>query len=163
MPVKPAVRDALNDQVNRELFAAYLYLSMVNYFETESLPGFARWMRHQAREEVSHADRIMNHLHERGEQVELEAIEKPQATWSSPLEAMRDALEHERRVTGHIHDIYDLASEKGDHAAKVMLQWFIEEQVEEEDSAGAIVDQLERIGDSGASLLVLDGRLGARE
>lgn len=163
MSVEPAIREALNDQVNRELFAAYLYLSMVNYFESEDLPGFAHWMRHQAREEVAHAGRIMEHLHDRGATVELQSIEKPPVQWDSPLDAMQDALDHESRVTEHIHEIYDLASENGDHAATVMLQWFVEEQVEEEDTAGAIVAQLERVGDSGASLLVLDGKLGARE
>lgn len=162
MPVDSEMRDALNDQVNRELYAAYLYLAMVNYFETENLPGFAHWMRHQAREEISHAGRIMDHLHDRGAGVEFEPIQKPPAEWASPHDAMRDALEHEREVTGHIHDLYDMATTKKDHAASVMLQWFVEEQVEEEDSAGAVVDQLERIGDSGSSLLMLDARLAER-
>lgn len=158
-----AVRNALNDQIQRELYAAYLYLSMVTYFEDESLPGFAHFMRMQSDEELGHAKRIIEHLHERGERVELQAIQQPPAHFDSPVEVMRQALEHEREVTGHINDIYDLALEKGDHPTKGLMQWFVEEQVEEEAWAGQIVDQLERIGDEGASLLVLDARLAERE
>ena len=161
MAVNDEVRDALNAQVRRELQAAYLYLSMANWFEEESLPGFASWMRAQSEEEREHAFRIIDHLHDRGARVDLGALEAPTGDFGSPLDAVRAALEHEEKVTGHIHDLYDLARETGDHPAAVMLEWFVDEQVEEEDTFQTLVDHLER-GDDGAALIVLDGKLGAR-
>lgn len=157
------VQDALNEQVKHELYAAYLYLSMMNWFEAEALPGFAHWMRHQAEEELAHAMKIVDFINDRGGRVELEAIEKPPVSFGTPLEAMEAALEHEREVTGRIDDLYELARSEGDHPAEVMLQWFVTEQVEEEKSAGDIVDQLHRADGSGGALMVLDQRLGARE
>ena len=161
MAVSEEVRDALNAQVRRELQAAYLYLSMANWFEEESLPGFASWMRAQSEEEREHAFRIIDHLHDRGARVELSALEAPAADFGSPVDAVRAALEHERMVTDHIHDLYETARDVGDHPATVMLEWFVDEQVEEEDTFQTLVDHLERDG-SGASLLVLDGKLEAR-
>ncbi len=161
MAVSERVRDALNAQVRRELQAAYLYLSMANWFEEESLPGFASWMRAQSEEERDHAFRLIDHLHDRGARVELEALEAPTGDFGSPLDALRAALEHEQAVTGHIHDLYEMAREEGDHPAAVMLEWFVEEQVEEEDTFQTLVDHLERDG-SGASLLVMDGKLEDR-
>lgn len=162
MAVNQQVRDALNEQVRHELQAAYLYLSMANWFEEESLPGFASWMRAQSQEEREHAFRIIDHLHDRGARVDLAALEAPTGDFGSPIDAVRAAFEHEREVTGHIHDLYDLARETGDHAAAVMLEWFVEEQVEEEDTFQTLVDMLERADGSGSSLLVIDGKLGAR-
>jgi len=161
--MKEKVRKAFNDQVRRELSAAYTYLSMMSYCERESLPGFAHWMRHQAEEELDHAMRFLDHLHERGVRAELEELPRPPAEFDSPLQVMRTALEHEREVTRHIHELFELSAEEGDHPARIMLQWFVEEQVEEEESIGEIVDQLERIDGSPGSLLVLDSRLGERE
>lgn len=156
------MRDALNDQVQREFQAAYLYTAMMCYFEDQDLPGFAAWMQAQADEERDHAMRIVDHLHDRGQRVELQALEKPTADYDSPLDAMQSALEHERAVTGHIEDLYELADEKGDYPAQVMLEWFIEEQVEEEDTFGTLVGQLERVGSEGSALLMLDSKLGDR-
>lgn len=156
------IEDALNEQIKHEFYAAYLYLGMMAYFERRSLGGFAHWMRLQAREEVGHAMRLVDFVLDRGGTVELKAIERPDTDYDSPLEVMRAALEHERRVTGMIDRLYELALEHKDHPAQVLLQWFVTEQVEEEKSAGDIVDRLEIGGDSGSALLALDERLGRR-
>lgn len=156
------VRKALNDQIRRELDAEYVYLAMSNYFEEENLPGFATWMRAQAAEEREHAYRILDHLQERDAEVELQTLEAPPSDWASPRDAVAAALEHERGVTGHIHDLYDLAQDEGDHPARVMLEWFVEEQVEEEKTFGDLLDQLERIDGAAAGLMVLDGTLAGR-
>ncbi|HKK07542.1 MAG TPA: ferritin [Gemmatimonadota bacterium] len=156
------VREGLNAQIGRELQAEHLYLAMSIWFERKDLPGFAGWLRSQAAEEREHAFRILEHLEDRDARVELGGLEKPPADFDSPLAAMRAALEHERKVTGHIDDCYGLARKESDHPAEVMLQWFVDEQVEEEKTFGQIVGQLERIGDSGAGLLVMDRDLGAR-
>lgn len=161
MPSESMV-EALNEQVGNELYAAYLYLSMMNYFEAESLPGFAHWMRLQAREELAHAMKLVDFLNDRGARVELQAIDRPPGSFDSPLEVMRAALEHEREVTGRIEAVYERALEERDYPAQVMLQWFVTEQVEEEKSASDIVGRLELAGDSGGALLVLDEHLGKR-
>ena len=156
------VRDALNEQVRRELQAAYFYLSLSNWYEEEALPGFSSWMRAQASEEYEHAMRIVDHLHDRDARVEYGALEAPTATFGSPRDALKAALEHERKVTGHIHDLYDLAMEEGDHAARVMLEWFVEEQVEEEHTFTTLLEKMDRAGESGAGLLVLDDVVSQR-
>lgn len=156
------VVEALNEQIKHELYAAYLYLSMMNHFEAESLGGFAHWMRLQAREELGHAMKLVDFLNDRGATVELQAIDRPPQSFESPLAVMRAALEHEREVTREIESIYDTALEERDYPAQVMLQWFVTEQVEEEKSALDIVDRLELAGDSGGALLVLDERLARR-
>lgn len=157
------MRDELNEQVGRELEAAYLYLAMSEWFEgEEGLSGFASWMRHQAEEELDHAMRIAEHLQDRGERTRFGSLEAPPHDFESPAAAVRRALEHEREVTGHIHDLYELAGETGDHPAKVMLAWFVEEQVEEEGTFTRLIDQMERAGDSGPSLLMLDAKLAER-
>lgn len=157
------VQAALNEQIKHELYAAYLYLSMMNWFEAESLPGFAHWMRLQCREELAHAMKIVDFINDRGGRVELEAIDQPPVDFDSPLAVMRQALEHEREVTRKIDALYELSMDEGDYPAQVMLQWFVTEQVEEEKGAGDIVDQLELAGESGGALLVLDGKLRDRE
>lgn len=157
------MQDALNRQINKELFAAYLYLSMCAHFESRSLNGFARWMRAQAREELDHAMRIFDHLNERGARVELAALDEPSGEFGEPVEAFAQALDHERAVTQMIHELYDMATEKHDHATQLLLEWFITEQVEEEDSVGTVVDQLRMAGDNQAAILMLDRELGARE
>lgn len=161
--MKDEVRDALNEQVNAEFYSAYLYLSMSAYFESESLPGFANWMRVQAQEELTHAMKIYDFVIERGGRAELMSIEEPSGDWDSPLDAFKTAYEHEKKVTNMINDLVDLAIEKGDHATRQMLQWFVGEQVEEEDSADEIVQRLKRVGDDGRGLLMLDRELGQRQ
>ncbi len=153
---------ALNEQINRELFSSYIYLAMATHFEEKSLDGFAQWMYGQSQEEYGHAMRILRHVLERGGHVELGAIEAPPAEFGSPLEIFRQALDHERKITGHIHDIYRLAVEERDYAAQSLMEWFVNEQVEEEDTVGRIVDQLDLAGDDRAAILLLDKELGQR-
>jgi ferritin len=151
--------DALNGQVEKELHAAHLYLAMSSWFETQGLAGCASWMRVQYHEEVGHALRIFDFVNEAGGRAVVPAVAAPQAEWSTPLNAFESAYEHERRVTGMIND---LAGQEKDHAAGVMLQWFVSEQVEEEASVSLIVNRLKLIGDDRAALLVLDEQLGSR-
>ncbi|MGD2142909.1 MAG: ferritin [Anaerolineae bacterium] len=156
------MQDAINGQIRDELYSAYLYLSMAAYFEANSLSGSAHWMRVQAQEEVAHAMKFFDFVSERGGRVELQAIDQPPVEFGSPLDVFQMTLEHEQKVTSLIHDLYKVALEEDDYAAQVMLHWFIEEQVEEEDSASQILDTLERLGDSDQGLIMLDRELGRR-
>ncbi len=157
------LEDAINEQINKELYSAYLYLSMSSYCESESLAGFAGWMRAQAQEEVNHAMRLFDHVAARGGRVVLKAIEMPTPVWKSPLEMFEEVLQHERKVTGMINRLYELALSENDYATQMELQWFITEQVEEEESAGAVVEQLRRVGDQPMGLLMMDRQLGERQ
>ena len=156
------VQDRINEQIKHELDSAYIYLAMTAHFEAENLPGFAHWMRLQAREEVGHAMRLFDYVNDRGGRVTLRALDEPASRFDAPISVFRAALEHERHITGLIHELYQLAVEKRDFATQAQLQWFITEQVEEEKSASTIVEQLEMAGDSRAALLYLDRQLGAR-
>lgn len=153
---------ALNKQINAELYSAYLYLAMNSYFNSLSLQGFANWMRIQALEEMTHADKFYKYVTERGGRVTLEAIDKPPAAWKSPLAVFEQVYRHEQKVTSLIHSLVDLAIKEKDHATNTMLQWFVNEQVEEEANADALVQQLKMIGDNGYGLLMLDRELAAR-
>ena len=156
------VQDAINEQIKNELFSGYMYLSMSAHFENENLPGFAHWMRLQAEEELAHAMRLFDYVNRRGGRVALQAVDQPPVEFGSPLSVFEKALEHERFVTSLIHKLYELAAEKGDWATQQELQWFIAEQVEEEDNAGRSVDQLRMAGDDSAALLMLDQQFAAR-
>ena len=160
--ISEKMEEALNEQINAELWSAYMYLSMSAYFESENLGGFANWMRVQADEEVEHAMRFYNYVNEVGGRVELKPIDEVPTAWDSPLDAFQETLKHEKKVTSLINDLVDLADEENDHATYSMLQWFVDEQVEEEDSAGEIVEKLEFVGDSANGLLSLDRHLGER-
>jgi ferritin len=157
-----AMQDAINEQVKDELYSAYLYLSMAAYFEATSFPGFAAWMRAQSQEEVTHAMKLFDFVNERGGRVKLQAIEQPPVDFESPRDVFEATYEHEQKVTGLIHDLYELALEENDYAAQVMLHWFIDEQVEEEDSVSQIRDTIERIGDTDQGLIMMDRELGQR-
>ncbi len=157
-----AVRKALSRQITEEFHAAYLYLAMAAHFELESLDGFGRWMRLQSDEEIGHGMRLFDYLIERGEKVDLGAIESPTNSFGAPLEVFEKALAHEERVSEMIHELYDLALEKHDHATQLQLQWFVTEQVEEEDLVGSVVDRVRMAGDDRAALLMLDKELGSR-
>lgn len=157
------VQQALNEQINREFYASYLYLAMAAHFEEQSLDGFARWMYAQSEEEYGHAMRILRHVLERGGHVELAPIAAPPAEFGAPLDVFQQSLDHERKVTGHIHDIYRLAMEEQDYAAQSLMEWFVNEQVEEEDTVGRIVDRLRMAGDDRAAILLLDAELGSRQ
>jgi len=153
---------AMNAQIREEMDSAYLYLSMAAYFHSIGMDGMAQWMKAQTMEEVGHAMRFFHHLHDRNGKVKLAGLQQPQSEWSSPLAAFRAAHQHEQHITGTINALVNLAIQEKDHAANAMLQWFVTEQVEEEAAAAKICDQLERIGDSGNGLLMLDRELGQR-
>ena len=154
--------DALNEQVNAELYSAYLYLSMESYFKSENLNGFANWMRVQTQEEVAHATKIYDFINERGGRVTLKAIEGPQTEWDSALAVFKAAYEHEQKVTGLINNLVDLAIKEKDHATNSFLQWFVNEQVEEESSADEIVQQLKMMENAPGGMFMLDRELGQR-
>jgi len=157
------LEDAINEQINKELYSAYLYLSMSAYCEAENLPGSAKWMRTQAQEEVDHAMRFFDYVNARGGRVVLKAIDMPTPVWKSPLEMFEQALDHERKVTGRINRLYEVALAEKEYAAQVELQWFITEQVEEEQKAGQVVEQLKRVEAHPMGLLMVDRQLGERE
>jgi ferritin len=157
-----AMQDAINEQIKNELYSAYLYLSMAAYFEATSLPGFAAWMRAQSQEEIAHAMKFFNFVNDRGGRVELQAIEQPPVEFESPRDVFEATYGHEQKVTALIHDLYELALDENDYAAQVMLHWFIDEQVEEENSVSQILETLERIGDADQGLVMLDRELGQR-
>ena len=153
---------ALNAQVNAEMYSAYLYLSMSAYFQSKSLGGFASWMRVQAQEEMGHAMKLYDFINERGGRVILEPIEAPPTEWDSPLATFEAVYEHEQKVTGLINELVELALEKHDHATNIFLQWFVSEQVEEEDSANDVVEKIKLVGDAQGGLFMLDRELGQR-
>ena len=153
---------ALNEQVNAELYSAYLYLSMEAYFKSLNLNGFAHWMRVQAQEEMTHAMKIYEFINERRGRITLKAIDGPQTKWDSPLAVFKDAYAHEQKVTGLINGLVDLAIEEKDHATNAFLQWFVNEQVEEESSADQIVQQLKVMEKAPGGMFMLDRELGQR-
>ena len=160
--ISEKMEKAFNDQINRELFSEYLYLSMQAYFERMNLTGFTNWTTVQVQEEHAHAMGMFNYLHERGGKVELMAIDKPQTDWNSPLDVFKNVLEHEQYVTSRINALMDVAEEEKDRAALSFLDWYLKEQVEEENSVGAVLAKLELIGDDRHALLLLDKDLEAR-
>jgi ferritin len=160
--ISDALRDEINAQIKYELYSAYMYLAMSAWCSDRNLDGFARWMRLQAQEEVAHAMRFYEYLLERGARVELQAIDEPPKDFAAPLAVMEKSLEHEKFVSSRIHGLYELAQKEGDYPAQVMLQWFITEQVEEENSIGTIVDRMKMFGSEGPALMILDSQLGAR-
>ena len=156
------VQNALNEQINAELYSGYLYLSMAAHLAAANLPGMARWMRAQAQEEYEHGMKLYDYVEARGGRVVLSAIAAPPQAYGAPYEIFRQVLAHEQEVTASIHRLYHLAAAEKDTATEIMLQWFVTEQVEEEEHAGAIVAQMEMIGDHPASILLVDRQLGAR-
>ncbi len=154
---------ALNSQINQEFCAAYNYLGMATYFDAQNLDGFASWMQMQHNEEQAHAMKLLRYLQDRGGQVKLESIGSPRSEFGSPLDIFKLSLEQEQKNTASINDLYELATRLNDHATKSHLQWFIDEQVEEEKSVEDIIALLTRIGDDTAGLLYLDDKLGARQ
>ncbi len=154
---------ALNEQINEELFSSYLYLAMSAWFESQNLPGFASWMKVQAREENGHAMKFFEYVNERRGRVVLKAIKEPGKEWKSPLATFEAALEHEQYITGRINDLVNLAAAEKDHATAGLLQWFVKEQVEEEASADRIVQMLKMAANAPGALLMLDHQMGERK
>jgi len=154
------VQTALNDQIHHELASAYLYLSMAAWFEAKNLPGQAKWMAKQAREETGHAMRIFDYVHDCDGRVVLQAVAKPPADFKSVADAWQKTLEHEEQVTASIHALARLAAAEGDLRTQTMLQWFITEQIEEEKTARQILEQAKLLRDSGPAVFFLDRHLG---
>jgi ferritin len=155
--------DALNDQLQLEFESAYLYLGMAAHFEAASLSGFAHWMRLQHDEELVHALKFFDFINQRGGRVVLKNIAAPPSDFAAPLDAFEKSLEHERRVTECIHNLYEQAVETRDYPTQTFLQWFIDEQVEEESTLEALVDQLRLAGGNSTALLFLDRELATRQ
>ena len=160
--INEKIQDAFNDQLNAELYSSYLYLAMAAYFQSLNLEGFANWMRCQAQEEILHAMKFYSFINERAGRVVLSAIEGPPTAWDSPLAAFEDAYRHEEKITGLINGLVDLAIQEKDHAANAFLQWFVNEQVEEESSVDAVVHQLNLAGGQGSGLFMIDRELATR-
>lgn len=160
--IKAELQKAFNKQINEELFSSYLYVSMVSYFESQNLSGFATWMRAQVVEELIHANKLIEYLYERGGEVELDAIGKPDAAWESPLAAFEAAYKHECHISACINDLYNLAVKAGDNAAAIFLNWFVSEQVEEEASADEVVQRMKLSQGAPGALFMMDRQLGER-
>jgi len=162
--IKSEIEKAFNAQINREFFSSYLYLSMSAYFQDINLLGFAHWMRIQAQEELLHATKMFDFVLERGGRVILDKIDKPENTWQSPIAAFEAAYKHEIFITENINNLVSLAIEHKDYASNSFLQWFVNEQVEEEATADEILKKLKLLGDAekGAGIFMLDKELSAR-
>lgn len=160
--VSQKIVDALNLQINKELFSSYLYLSMSAYFDSKNLTGMTQWMKLQSQEEYEHAMKFYDFILRLGGKVKLSAIEEPQTDWESPLKVFEDSLHHEQYISKSIHQLMDLAIEESHHPTKSFLQWFVDEQVEEEDSVQQVVENFKMIGDDKGALFMLDRELGAR-
>jgi len=159
--ISKKIQDAMNRQLNREIFSGYLYLSMAAYFDSINLPGFSNWMKIQAQEEMVHAMKFYGHINEREGKVTMQDIEAPETEWDSPQAVFEHTLKHEQIVTGLINDLVNLSIEEKDHASNNFMQWFVTEQVEEESSANDILQKIKLAGD-GAGLFMLDQQLAQR-
>jgi ferritin len=156
------MQKSLNEQINHEISSAYLYLAMSVHSSSIGLPGFASWLRVQWQEELSHAMKLTEIVHDRGGRVTLQAVEKPPAEFKTPLDIFQQVLAHEQKVTALINRLYETALKENDYATQVEVQWFIKEQIEEEKNAVMILDQLKLAGESAATLMMVDRGLAAR-
>lgn len=160
--ISQKVQDALNNQINAELWSAYLYLSMAQQFHANGRSGIANWFDVQFQEEQAHAQILINYLNSRDGRVILKQIDAVPTEWASELEAFEAVLEHEQKVTAMINDLYYIAESERDYATRGRLDWFVSEQVEEEETARTIIDRLKLIGDNGLAMYTLDTEFGAR-
>ena len=163
MAISKSLEAAYNDQINLELASSYAYLQMAAFLDEENLPGMSAWMRLQAEEERVHAMKFFDFVLEREGHIELAAIAAPGLSLSTALAAFEASLAHEQKVTAAINDLYALATDERDFASYPLLNWFVEEQIEEESNVGLIVEQLRMIGEDRTALLMLDRELGARQ
>lgn len=154
--IKADIQDAINTQIRNEYYSSYLYLSMAAYCETRNYPGFASWLRRQSDEELSHAMRLYDYILDRDGRVILEAIDQPPSEFGTLEQMFEEVLEHEKEVSSMINNLYELAVSHNDHATAVELQWFIQEQVEEEKTAKDLVEQIKLADGNSAALLMLD-------
>jgi ferritin len=162
LSLSKTVQDAMNEQMKQEFYAAYLYLSMSAHCSATNFPGFAKWLRIQAREEVGHAMRIYDYLDDRGGRVVLQAVPQPATEFASILSLFEQARDHERKVTGMINRLYELVDQEKDYASHPFLEWFLTEQIEEEKQSTQIVESLRLAGDHPGAMLMLDREMGAR-
>jgi ferritin len=153
---------AINDQIAKELYSAYLYQAMSAWASGQDLDGVANWLQVQAQEEVSHAMKFYRFVLERGGKIELQAIDAPPADFDSAQDIFQKTLDHEKKVTASIDNLVNIAQQERDHASSIMLQWFVTEQVEEEASAEAILNKLKMVGDKGNGLFMIDRELAQR-
>jgi len=160
--ISERMQAAINEQINKELYSEYLYVSMAAYFDSLGLKGFANWMRVQVKEERTHALMMYTYVNEVGGRIILQPIDGPPTDFESPLDVYAKTLEHEKFVTSRINGLVNLALQESDHASNAFLQWFVTEQVEEEASAKEMADQLRIVGDNGHGLLMLDREAGTR-
>ena len=160
--VKQNLQKALNIQIQKEFYSAYLYLSMSAYCSDKNLNGFAHWFYTQYQEEQTHGHKLYNYLLQRGVKIELEAIEKPKTNFESPLSVMRESLAHEQHMTDSFNKLSDIAIDNRDHATYNFLQWFVNEQVEEESTVRDIISKIERVGENSNALYMLDRELENR-
>lgn len=158
-----AMEEAMNNQLKAEFQSAYQYLAMAAYCDSANLPGFAHWLRQQSKEEAAHAMKFYEYINDRGGRVVLQALEQPTAEFESALHVFAEVLEQEQGVTQKINQLYELAVQEKDYASQVFLNWFVEEQVEEEKSAQEIVAMLQMVGENPHALLMVDRQLAARE
>ncbi|KXS46029.1 MULTISPECIES: ferritin [Methanohalophilus] len=154
--------DALNEQINREMYSAYLYMAMSAASSYKGLDGFSNWFMVQYQEEMTHAMRIYDYLNGQGAQIQLKAIEQPPKEFGTPLEMFKATLEHEQFITRSINELVTLANEEKDYATNIFLQWFVTEQVEEESNDNEIISKLQLAGEDGNGLFMIDKELGAR-
>lgn len=160
--ISKTIQTAINNQIAGEFSSAYLYLSMSAYFESANMPGSAKWMRMQYEEEVKHALKLFDYLHEREGHAKLQPIPQPKADFKSMLDVFETALEHEREISTTINKLYALTKKENDYATEIELQWFITEQVEEEKVAKGIVEQIKMAGSNTVALMMIDRQLGMR-
>ncbi len=160
--ISKKMEEELNKQINEEFYSSYLYLSMEAYFEARNLKGFANWMHVQYLEETEHGMKIYDYINERGGTVKLKAIAEPPKTWKSPLDAFEETLKHEKHITERINHLVEVAEKEKDRATFNFLQWYIDEQVEEEGNDEEIIANLKLIGKDGRGLLMLDRELAQR-
>ena len=156
------VEQGINEQINAELYSAYLYYSMAAYFEGLSLKGFSHWLRVQALEEMTHVQKFFGYLHDRGGRVQLMPIEAPPLEWASPLAEFEEVYAHEVKVTGLINKLMDVALASSDHASTSFLQWFVTEQVEEEATADEVLQKLKLVDKTEGGLFLLDQEMDKR-
>ncbi len=161
--LKDKVFEALNNQLNEEASSAYIYLSMATYLDSINMPGMATWMNAQVEEELSHAKKFFAYIQARGRQVQLLAIPQPKHQWDGPEGIFEAALAHERHITGCIDKTMDILEDEKDRASQIFLQWFLLEQVEEEETVAAIVDRLKMLKAHPAGMLMMDKELGERQ
>ncbi len=160
--ISEKMQEALNEQVNREFFSAYMYLAMSSYCNTLGLPGFAYWMRMQYEEENMHVTKMYDYIQDQGGEVHLKAIEEPERNYGTPLEIFEETLKHEQYVTSLINNLMDLAVEERDYATQTFLQWYVTEQVEEEANVNDILAPLRMVGDDKGGLMMIDQQLAGR-